>query len=78
MPSIIDKLRMKTLKGQIEALRLESIALAQQFEAAPTDAEKASIARKHARALKETHAMQLVLELLERKQREAGGEVVIE
>ncbi len=78
MASIIDKLRMKTLKGQIEALRLESVALATQFEAAQTNTEKARLARRYDQALKQTHAMQLILELLERKQREAGGAVATE
>jgi hypothetical protein len=73
MASLINRLRMQTLKGQIEASRLESVALADQFESAPTQAEKARIARQIERALKQTHAMQHMLEMLERKEREAAS-----
>jgi hypothetical protein len=72
--SIITRLRIESLKGQIEAARQQTADLAYKFEAASTSAEKARIARKHAHALKQTHALQHMLELLERKQREGGGE----
>jgi hypothetical protein len=73
MASLINRLRMQTLRGQIEASRLESVALADKFDSAPTQAEKARIARQIERALKQTHALQHVLESMERKERESAS-----
>jgi hypothetical protein len=76
MGSMINQLRIKTLQGQVEASRLYSQALAGRFQSAATDAEKVKIARLYNESLKETYAMQLLLEMLEREERrtvEASG-----
>lgn len=70
MGSVINRLRIKSLQGQVEASRLHSQALASKFESAATSGEKTRIARLYDEALKKTHAMQLLLELLEREERE--------
>lgn len=70
MGSIFRKLRIHSLLAQIEASRLYSVSLANQFDAAPTNGEKTKIAQRYDDALKQTHTMQLLLELLERQERE--------
>ena len=70
----IARLRIRSLKAQVEAARLYSTALAGQFEAAPTGAEKTKIADRYEDALKRAHMLQFLLELLERKQRKAQVE----
>jgi len=69
MGSMINQLRIKTLQGQVEASRLYSQALAGRFQSAATGAEKVKIARLYNESLKETYAMQLLLEMLEREER---------
>lgn len=68
MESIIDILRIPSLRGQIEASRLYSVALANEFESATTSTEKTNLASQYDHALKQMHSMQLALEILERKQ----------
>jgi dimeric dUTPase (all-alpha-NTP-PPase superfamily) len=70
MESAIDKLRIHTLRAQVEASRLHSVALARKFDAATTSTEKTRIAREYSDALKQTNSLQLMLELLERKYNE--------
>jgi len=65
------KLRINSLRSQIEASRLYSVELARRFEYAMTVAEKTTIARQYDKALKETHALQFLLEMLEQKQAES-------
>ena len=65
--SVISKVRIYFLKAQVEASRLYSIELAQRFENAATSAERTMLARQFDKSLKQTHATQLLLELLERK-----------
>jgi len=60
-------LNISSLRKEIEASRLHSIRLASQFEIAATSTEKSKIAREFDKALKQTHAMQYLLEMLERK-----------
>jgi predicted ATPase len=64
---IINKLRIHSLKGQVAAAREQSKTLAKQFESATTNTEKLRIARRYDEALKQAHAMQLLLEMLERE-----------
>ena len=71
MGSIVYTLRIRALKKQIESSRLRCDALAIRFETVRTHQEKAKIARAYDKALKKTHARQLLLEMLERHQREA-------
>ena len=60
-------LNISSLRKEIEASRLYSVRLASQFELAATSTEKSKIAREFDKALKQTHAMQYLLEMLERK-----------
>ena len=74
MGSFFSRLRTQSLKRRIEELRHQSASLAGEFETAPTETEKTRIARRYDEALKQTHAMQLLLELIERKEREATAD----
>jgi hypothetical protein len=71
--SLVDTLRIRTLKKQIAGARKRCDALALQFQSAQTEAERSRIAGAYDKALQKTHARQFVLELLERKAREAAG-----
>lgn len=57
-----------SLRTQIEVSRRYSIELASQFQFAVKSSEKTEIAQHFDRTLKLTHTMQLLLEMLERKQ----------
>lgn len=70
MGSIVQTLRIRTLRKLIDASRKQSETLARQFEAAQTSAEKTKISREYDKALKQTHAMQFLLEKEERKARD--------
>jgi hypothetical protein len=65
--SIVQTLRIRTLKKLIDASRKRSETLALQFESAQTSTEKTKIAREYDKALKQTHTMQFLLEKEERK-----------
>jgi hypothetical protein len=67
--SIIGRLRISYLNAQIEASRLYRVELANRFENAVASAEKTMIAREYDKSLKQSHAMQLLIEVLERKSR---------
>jgi hypothetical protein len=71
---IISRLRIQSLKGQVEASREHCNALANQFASAQTSLEKTQIAKRYDEAMKQTHAMQLLLEMLERQQQGAADE----
>ncbi len=68
MESAIDKLRIQSLKGQIAATQLYSVALAKEFETAADSIEKTKFASQYGEALKHIQSMQLLLEMLELKQ----------
>jgi len=74
MGSFITRLRIRSLRAKIEASRLRSAELAEKFQSARTGGEKTRIARRYDEALKHTHTLQLLLSLLERQERDAGGE----
>lgn len=61
------------MKAQMEASRLHCVSIANEFEKAQTNAEKTNIANHYNEALKRTHATQLLMELLERQEREGRG-----
>lgn len=67
LESIIDRLRIHSLNGQIEASRLYCVALTNRFDAATTGKEKTKLAHQYDEALTRVHALQLLLALLERK-----------
>jgi hypothetical protein len=67
LESNIRRLKIHSLKDQIETARELSNMLAGQFESTPSSAERTQIAKRYDEALKQTHAMQFLLELLERE-----------
>jgi len=69
--SHINMLRIRSLKAQVEASRLYSASLASEFERATIGKAKTRIASRYDEALKQTHKLQLICELLERKEKEA-------
>jgi hypothetical protein len=73
LEEIISRLRIHSLRSQVAASREYCNVLATKFESAATNSEKVKIARRYDEALKQTHAMQLLLELLERETRGAAG-----
>lgn len=72
MDSTVPELGIRALKKAIEASRLESDALALQFQTAQTKVEKARIARAYDKVLKGTRALEFLLELRERKEQRPG------
>lgn len=70
--SMIRKLKVQYLKGQLAVSRNVCSSLAHEFETTGlTVDEKAAIAHRWDKALKESHGLQLALELLEKPARES-------
>lgn len=67
MDPVIRKLKIQTLRAQLEACRLQTIAFAKEYEASLTPEEKDEIAGRWDRAMKEEHFFKLALELLEKE-----------
>jgi hypothetical protein len=74
MVSAIRRLRIKFLIAQVGASRDHCATLANKFESALNNTEKSNIARQYDLALTRTHTRQLLLELLERKERESAND----
>lgn len=72
MASFIYKLRIQSLRAQIDRARRLSAKLAGRFESARTQAEKDRLVRRYDRALQRAHTRQHRLEVLERKVRESS------
>jgi hypothetical protein len=66
MQSLIRKLKIHTLKMQLQASRAKCDSLAIEFEAAATTEQKAELAQRWNRAIEENHAAQHALAILER------------
>jgi hypothetical protein len=62
-----------SLKAQIEVSRRQGEAFAGEFEKASSIEQKSEIARKWDRAIKAKHAAQVLLEMLEKQQKEDGA-----
>jgi hypothetical protein len=73
--SSIGKLKIKYFQGQLASSRLYCDTLAKQLAAAQTKSEKKKIQCQHDEALKEAHALQLLLELLQREELEESAEI---
>jgi hypothetical protein len=71
---LVERLKIKYFREQVDASRRNCTVLANQFAGAQTNREKKKIARQYDEALKETHALQLLLERLERNQRTQKSE----
>jgi hypothetical protein len=70
--SIVDTLRIRTLRKLVEASRNRCDALVARFETATTVKKKSKIALKYDKVLKRTHALQFQLEKQERKSKNGG------
>lgn len=68
MKSVIRKVKVASLKAQIDASMFHSSELAGRFQSAATSREKTEIAREYDVIQKQTRMMQLLLEMLERSQ----------
>ena len=68
MKSVIKRLKVASLKAQIDASVLYSSELAGRFQSAATSREKTEIAREYDIALNQAHMMRLLLDILERNQ----------
>jgi len=66
--SVIKRLKVASLKAQIDASVLYSSELAGRFQSAATSREKTEIAREYDIALNQAHMMRLLLDILERNQ----------
>jgi hypothetical protein len=64
--SVIKRIKVASLKAQIDASALYSSELASRFQSAATSREKTEIAREYDIALNQARMMQLLLEILER------------
>jgi len=63
-------MRVRRLKRRLEACRKKCASLAADFELATMVDERAAIGRKWQEAVKESHAVQYLLEQLEKRERE--------
>jgi hypothetical protein len=70
LDSVIRKLRIGPLKAQIEVCRLRIESFARDFEKATSNVQKSEIAREWDREMKAKHAAQVLLEMLERQQKD--------
>jgi hypothetical protein len=66
------RFEIHSLRGEIEVARLLSGSIASKFEHAPTMTEKVRIARTYDEVLKELHAMQYLLCMWQRRERESA------
>jgi hypothetical protein len=70
MESLIRKLQTERLQAQLESLHLECDAIAKQFDVARTSEERADLAQRWDKAVEQSHATQLMIDLLVRRERE--------
>jgi hypothetical protein len=70
LDSVIRNLRIRSLKAQIEDSQRQSESFAGDFEKAVSIEKKSEIARKWDQAMKAKHAAQVLLEMLQRQQKD--------
>lgn len=70
MESIIRKLRIQTLRAQSELRRLQGESFAKKLSAAATDEQRTDLAREWDKAIQAKHATRLMMDLMERQERE--------
>jgi hypothetical protein len=63
----IQKLKIQSLKAQMESCRLQNIACAKEYEASSTAEQKEEIAQRWHKAMQEEHFIKLALERLEKQ-----------
>ncbi len=72
---MIRKLRIRTLRAQVAQCKHICESLAEQFESETlTTEQKAALARRWDETLKESHALQVTLDSLEKLQKRANGD----
>lgn len=71
MESVIRRLRIRTLKAQLIRCQLQCDALAREFEATQTTKQKARLARRWDKAMKENHTIQHSIAVLEKQEKQA-------
>jgi hypothetical protein len=74
MQSMFRKLRIQALKAKLELCQHQCASLAAEFETATSSGDKAAIAQRWDRALKENHAIQFKLATLEKLEKEKEAE----
>jgi hypothetical protein len=72
--SSIVRLKIKFFQGQLASSRLHCDTLAKQLAAAQTKTETKKISCLQDEALKEVHALQLLLELLQQEEQQQSAE----
>jgi hypothetical protein len=71
LESIIRRLRINTLKAQVALRQSKCASLNSLFEAKSlTDEQRSEITRRRDESLEESYVLQLMVELLERQERE--------
>ena len=71
MNSVIRRIKIRSLRERLAFRQLKCAALAKKFESADlTTKQKAVITRLWGDTLKESHKMQLAIDLLEREEKE--------
>jgi hypothetical protein len=74
LESVIRTLRIQTLKGQVAMCELRSASLAKRLDSEyMSDEQKVEIEHRREESLKEGRTLQLMLDLLERQEREGGS-----
>lgn len=72
METVIRRLRIRNLKAQVALRKLIRESLAKEFEAALSVEDRAVFAQRADSALKEQYVLQLMVDLLERQERETA------
>jgi hypothetical protein len=70
MEAVLRKLRIHSLKEQLKVCENECESFAEDFDVATTFDQKVAFAHRWERAIRETYAMQYLLDRLEREERE--------
>jgi hypothetical protein len=70
LESVLRKLRIHSLKEQLETCRRECESFAEDFNVAGTFEQKVAFARRWERAIKEAYAIEYLLDRMERKEQE--------
>lgn len=73
LESVIRTLRIQTLKGQVAMCKSRSASLAKRLDSEyMSDAQKVEIDHRREQSLRESQTLQLMVDLLERQEREEG------
>jgi predicted amino acid dehydrogenase len=71
MEPVIRRLRIQTLKGQVVLCQLRHASLAKRCDSETlSDGQKAEIFRRRVESLNECHALQVMVDLMEREEKD--------